>query len=121
MDRWIRHLARQIGAAGLCLTVLVGMLKGLSPLEMLLRGLVVGLVLNFGIVLLGGLIGQALLRLAVEDQLAAEARKAQERPAEPTGEEDEELGEDGEMEEEAEEEGEDEAGAGAGNTESGAA
>jgi len=119
VDRWVRHLAKQIGAAGLCLTVLVGMLKGLGPLEMLLRGVVIGLVLYFGVVLVGGLVGQALLRMAVEDQMAAEARKAQEAQARADDEDDEDLDEDVEAEED--EEGEDETGADAGQAKSGAA
>ena len=120
MDRWVRHLAKQIGAAGLCLTVLVGMLKGLGPLEMLLRGVVIGLVLYFGVVLVGGLVGQALLRMAVEDQMAAEAQKAQEAKARAEDEDDEDLDEGEETEDETEED-EDETGADAGQAKSGAA
>ncbi len=101
MERWVRHLAKQIAAGGLCLTVLAGMLHGLGPLEVLLRGAVIGLVLYFAIVLVGGLIGQALLRLAVEQHAAAvqeQKERARERAAaqgleEEDEDEDEDAGE----------------------------
>lgn len=82
MERWVRHLAKQVAAGGLCLAVLAGMLQGLGPLEVLLRGIVIGLVLYFAIVLVGGLIGQALLRVAVEEHMAAaQAQREQARAA----------------------------------------
>ena len=99
MDRWVRHLAKQVAAGGLCLTVLAGMLQGLGPLEVLLRGVVIGLVLYFAIVLVGGLIGQALLRLAVEEHEAlAQSQKAQakQRAVVPESEDDDEEDEESE-------------------------
>ncbi len=105
MDRWIRNLAKQIGAAALAITVLGGMVLRLDPLELILRGIAVGLIFYFAIVLVGGLLAQALLRMALEEKMAREEAQAARRRARK-GE-----SEDGSEEEDEEEEQEAEAGA----------
>jgi hypothetical protein len=82
VQRWIERLARRIAAGGLSLTVLAGMAMGVDPLQLILRGVVVGLVLYFAIVLVGGLVAQSLLRLAVEEQVNAKERLALQRRSE---------------------------------------
>jgi hypothetical protein len=102
VQRWVERLARRIAAGGLSLTVLAGMAMGLGPLQLILRGAVVGLVLYFAIVLIGGLVGQTLLRLAVEEQLNAQERRALQRQSGEEGPEDEEEEEPESMDEEEE-------------------
>lgn len=79
MKAWADMWALRLGVGATCLILIVGLASGIGPSTMVLRSVVVGAVLYLGLRILGGLVGAALLRLAVEHKLAKkQAAKAAE-------------------------------------------
>ncbi len=76
MEGLVRIWARQISVIGVCAVFLVGLVMRVNPLAVLFRAAVVGGVLYFAVLIVGGLVAQAALRLAVEEN---EARREAER------------------------------------------
>ena len=70
MRAWTTLWALRLGMAATCLILVVGLALGIGPSTMVLRSVVVGVVLYVGLRILGGLVGGALLRLAVEQRMA---------------------------------------------------
>lgn len=93
MDDWVRHWSERIAVAGSCLVILGGLALRVSPVTIVIRASAVGLILYCAAFILGGLVGRALLRLAVEDQLRHEEEKKRMRTAALEVEEADGLGE----------------------------
>lgn len=84
MRVWIRQIAQFVGLIGACVTLIAGVLLGLSVPTLVLRATVVGVALGFAILILGRLVGEAILRAAVEHYVERQTRNLAEpepRPA----------------------------------------
>lgn len=71
----MQYWAKKIGILGACITILSSLLFQVGPLSALLRGLIVGLVLFLAISFTGGLVAQAVLRMAVAEEMRREAER----------------------------------------------
>ena len=78
MDVWVRYWAKRIAIAGACLVMILCIALQMSPPVAVVRGLVVGLVIYVSALLLGGVVGQMLVRILAEDALKREAEDQQE-------------------------------------------
>jgi hypothetical protein len=84
MRVWIRQIAQFVGLSGACVTLVVGALLGLTVPTLVLRAAVVGVALGFGVLILGRLVGDAILHAAVEHYVERQTRNLAEpepRPA----------------------------------------
>ncbi|MCK4412082.1 MAG: hypothetical protein KAY32_00925 [Candidatus Eisenbacteria sp.] len=72
MHAWIRSWAQIFGVAGAALMMVAGVALGLSVPAIVLRSLVVGGVLYAAVLILGRLVGHALLRVIVTQRVAHE-------------------------------------------------
>ncbi len=88
MDSWVKYWAQRIAFVGTCAVIVWSVALQVSPPMVVLRGLVVGLVLYGALRLMGGLVGQALLREAVANELR-NAELAAERGEGPDEDDDE--------------------------------
>lgn len=71
----MQYWAKKIGILGACITILSSLIFQVGPLSSLMRGLIVGLVLFLAISFTGGLVAQAVLRMAVAEEMRREAEK----------------------------------------------
>ena len=83
MDAWVRYWSQRTAVVGGCLTLVAGPILGVSLPVMVFRALVVGVVLYVAVRVMGGLVGRALLWLALAEQEKAESRRK------PEGDDDE--------------------------------
>jgi hypothetical protein len=84
MRVWIRQIAQFVGLSGACVTLVAGALLGLTVPTLVVRAAVVGVALGFAIQILGGLLGDAILRAAVGHYVQRQTRDLAEperRPA----------------------------------------
>lgn len=75
MEYWVQYWAKKIGILGVCVTILSSLLFQVGPLSSLMRGLIVGLVLFLAVSFIGGLVAQAVLRMAVAEEMRRDAEK----------------------------------------------
>ena len=83
MDAWVRYWSQRMAVVGSCLTLVAGPILGVSLPVMVFRALVVGGVLYVAVRVMGGLVGRALLWLALAEQEKAKSRRK------PEGDDDE--------------------------------
>lgn len=75
MDAWVRYWSQRTAVVGGCLTLVAGPILGVSLPVMVFRALVVGGVLYVAVRVMGGLVGRALLWLALAEQEKAMSRR----------------------------------------------
>ena len=85
MDAWVRYWSQRMAVVGSCLTLVAGPILGVSLPVMVFRALGVGGVLYVAVRVMGGLVGRALLWLALAEQEKAKAKSRRK----PEGDDDE--------------------------------
>lgn len=72
----IRQIAQFAGLTGTCVTLVAGAVQGISAPALVLRGFVVGMAIFLAIELLGRIVGETVLRVAVEHYVQRQTRVA---------------------------------------------